>query len=383
VHLQGEPTAHGFTIGGILSRGATTRIAIDGSALHDGSQFRGIGTYLRRLIEGLASYDDLTPVVLAKADTPLPVTADRVRIRRAFPARWHALEDDLRSARDVRRASAALLHSPAQSPPRHSPLPWVQTLHDLTPLVFDHPLYDRGRRRWESIGARLHDAAAVICVSTSSARQAQELLGIDSRRLHVVPLGVGAEFMPRPAASTPAEPYLLWVSAWGPHKGLAEATEVVSRLADQGHPHRLVVAGRQDEWMLARVHETVAAAAHPERVQVAGYVADLPALYRGATALLVTSRAEGFGLPAVEAMACGTPVVSFDNTSLPEVVDGGGVLVADGDVDAFTEAVRLVITDPGHRDDLRVRGPRQAARFSWERTVAQHVEIYRSVLGCA
>jgi len=327
-------------------------VVIDGTALRDGSQFRGIGTYLRHLLTGLESYDDIEPVV---------VTLGR------------------RPHRDIERAGAALLHSPAQSPPRRSPVPWVQTLHDLTPLAFKHPLLDADRRRWQRVGPRLRDADAVICVSESSATQARDLLGVDPSRLRVVPLGVSSAFGPD-GPRREGSPYVLWVSSWGPHKGLEVAAEVVMQLAAEGHPHRLVVAGYQDDAMMRRVRTAVAPAAALDRVEVLGRVPDLAQLYRGATALLVTSRAEGFGLPALEAMACGCPVVAFANSSLPEVVGDAGVLVDDGDVDAYASAVSQVLSDESLRAQLRTNGINRANGFTWERSIAQHVEVYRSLL---
>jgi len=107
-------------------------------------------------------------------------------------------------------------------------------------------------------------------------------------------------------------------------------------------------------------------------------VDDLAGLYRRATALVVTSRAEGFGLPAVEAMACGTPVVAFANTALTEVVGGGGVLVDDGDVDAFVAALRPVLDSERERAELSERALAHARSFSWERAVAAHADLYRA-----
>src|SRR5207302_8685619 len=124
--------------------------------------------------------------------------------------------------------------------------------------------------------------------------------------------------------------------------------------------------------MRARAQADVAASPRPDRVEVAGYVADLPALYRGAAALLMSSRCEGFGLPALEAMACGTPVVAFANSSLPEVVGDGGILVPDGDVRAFAAAVERLLADESRRAATIELGLSRAAMFSVDAMVQGH-----------
>jgi glycosyltransferase involved in cell wall biosynthesis len=169
------------------------------------------------------------------------------------------------------------------------------------------------------------------------------------------------------------------VSSWGPHKGLREALEVIAQLAAVGHEHRLVVAGWQDPWMLRQVHAAVAAAPRPDLVDVVTNAADLAPLFRGAAAQVVTSRAEGFGLPALEAMACGTTVVAFHNTSLPEVIGDGGMLVPDGDVRAMVAQLDQLLRSEPLRADLHARARRRAASFTWDATVRAHATIYREV----
>lgn len=323
-------------------------VAIDGLALSDGSQYRGIGTYLRHLLPGLAEDFDVTVL-------PRP------------------------TARQLRHSSSDVVHTPAHTPPRLRGRPWVHTVHDLTPLVFRHPLLNRDRRRWLRTGARLRDASAIVCVSRSTAAQVNHFFGIERDRMHIASLGVTDTFTPDGARhGSDGPPFLLWASAWGPHKGLAEALATIAAVADAGLPHRLALAGRQDAWMARQVAAAVAASPRPDLVDDIGYVEDMPALYRGADAVIVSSRAEGFGLPALEAMACGTPVVAFDNTSLPEVLGDAGLLATDGDVSALAAATERVLTDRALHDELRHKGVERARLFTWQGTVDVHAHAYRT-----
>jgi glycosyltransferase involved in cell wall biosynthesis len=351
-------------------------IVVDARRLGEGSAYRGIGTYLRNLLAHLVDVDDLEVAALATAGTPLPPGVRRVDVRRRAGGRLLTLEHSLRLPADLRRSGAAVAHSPALDPPRRSPVPWVQTVHDLIPLAFDDPELAIERRRWRRFGPRVGKAAAVVTPSRHSGDHAVVALGVDRARVHVIPHGVEPQFHPGPRGS--AVPYLLYVGAWGPQKGYAEAMETIAGLADAGYRHRLVIAGRQDEWMRAQVQRVLDRARRPDLVDVAGYVDDLAALYRGAAALVVTSRHEGFGLPALEAMACGTPVVAFANTAIPEVVGDGGTLVRDGDVGELVRAVQPVLDDEMVRRSLSQRGLDRAKQFSWRRSAEAHAAVYRA-----
>ncbi len=154
---------------------------------------------------------------------------------------------------------------------------------------------------------------------------------------------------------------------------------MIACLANRGLPHRLVLAGPQERWMEPHIRAAIKMAPRPDRVELAGYVEDLPGTYSGATALLMSSRCEGFGLPALEAMACGTPVVAFTNSSLTEVVGDAGVLVPDGDVEAMARAVGELVDGATLRQELVAAGLGRAAEFPWGRMATAYAELLESV----
>ena len=355
------------------------RVVVDGLTLTDGSRLRGLGTTLRHLLAGLADSPTLDLVVLAREAGAVPAGSTLQPLRRHdVRPKLALLEHEWRTPGDLRRARPDVVWSPANHPPRRASAPVVQTLHDLTPLVRPSAETAHEAARWRRCADRVRQAARVVAVSRSSATQAVDLLGVDPARVEVVHNGVDPWFTPGARASDDP-PYLLFVAAWGPHKGHAEAFAVIAALAEAGYPHTLYVAGPNDAWMQARVEAALRAAPRPERVNVLGYVDDLVDLYRGASALIVTSRAEGFGLPIAEAMACGTPVVAFSNTSIPEVAGEAAAVVPDGDVEAFVRATRVVLDDHAFAAELRASGLEQAAQFRWENAVARYEEIFRSV----
>jgi len=168
---------------------------------------------------------------------------------------------------------------------------------------------------------------------------------------------------------------------YGPHKGYAEAFEVISELARVGFPHRLKVVGTLNPWREQQIAGLLEGCRHPEHVDLMGFVSndELRALYGSASALIVTSRCEGFGLPALEAMATGTPVIAFANTALPEVIGTGGTLVPDGDVSVMIEETVAVIDDPARSDRLRASGIARAKTFDWAVVARAYADIYEEL----
>src|SRR5205823_4160507 len=172
-----DPGRHGAPCQHRRVRSST--IAVDARRLGEGSAYRGIGTYLRNLLAGLLDVDGIDVKALATPGTPLPPGVTRVPLHRRADGRLLTLEHDVRLPRDLRRSGATVAHSPALDPPRRSPVPWVQTVHDLIPLAFDDDELDIERQRWRRYGPRLLRAAAVVTPSQHSADQAVAALGLD------------------------------------------------------------------------------------------------------------------------------------------------------------------------------------------------------------
>jgi alpha-1,3-rhamnosyl/mannosyltransferase len=356
-------------------------VLLDAHALSSVATGGGVRTYVRQLLAALARREDVAVYALCAPDVVLPDGVTRVTVRRSMTSpRLAARENALRLPLDLRRRRppGAVFHNPSFHAPAGVRPPWVQTLLDVIPLVDDSPDLNVLRRRWRRFGPRYAQADAVIAISSHAANEGIRLLGLDGRRVHVAHLGVDPTFTRGAGPVDP--PYLLVVGEYSRRKGFDRAFAVIDGLVDAGYPHRLVVAGRIHPWARAELETLRHGARHSERIELLGAVPDLVPLYQGATALLMPSRVEGFGLAALEAMACGVPVIAFDNSSLTEVVGAGGCLVPDGDTAAMTAAVRRVLDSAECAAEWRQRGLEQATHFTWDECAARHTEVYRSVV---
>jgi glycosyltransferase involved in cell wall biosynthesis len=356
-----------------------TRVVIDATGLGGHAGFRGVGRYVGSLLTALADRPDLaiTAVVTDPRHAP-PGVSSQVVHRRA-PGRLAPYEHDLLLPLSLRQPHGEVAHQPAPEPARWCRLPYVQTLHDVLPVSHPGQVTREESRRWTWYARRYRAARAVVAVSQFSADEGIRHLGLDPRRLHVARSAPDPEFRV-PSPTPPADPpYLLMVSEYSPRKGYPEALAVVAALAELGYPHRLIIAGRLVPWTEPTVRDLVAASGAPTSVDIVGYVHDLPSLYRGATALLVTSRYEGFGFPAVEAMASGTPVVAFDNSATTEIVGPGGVLVPDGDVPAMVAALRPILDDPRTRDEWAQAAWTRAEELSWAEAASTYEHVFRDL----
>lgn len=375
------PSASAPRADGPPSMAAPLRVLLDGDALGRGSGYRGMGTYARNLCLGLNADPSLELAVLRGRGAALPEGTTNRRALRIAPDRWAEQEHDLLIPFDIARSSAQVFMSPGNHPPRSSRVPVVQTLHDVYPLT-DPSAPEWERRNWLGRRDRWNRVESIVAVSEFTADAGCEALGIDRSRITVIPHGVEPVFRPAPPCTDPQSgqqpPYLLFVGEYDPRKRHSMAFEVIGHLAADS-PIVLKVAGQVAPWNAAKITALVADAPRPDRVELLGYVPlpELVRLYQEAAAVLITSSYEGFGFPALEAMACATPVVAFDNTATSEVVRGAGLLVPDGDVQAMTEAVRTVLDDGATRSRLSLAGVSRAAEYTWARSIALHAEVLR------
>jgi len=266
-----------------------------------------------------------------------------------------------------RRPSAYL--SPGFNPPRWSPVPFAFTIHDLIHLRFPAEATARRRAYYELVvRPAAHRARCVITVSEHSRRDILEWSGLPEERVVVVGCGVGACFRPAGPAGFLRRPYLFCVSNAFPHKNLPRliAAFAHARLDDD----LLLVLVTVPDRALRR---TVADLGIGDRVLFCGRVsdADLAALHRGAVASVCPSLFEGFGLPALEAMACGTPVVCSDRTSIPEVVGAAGLSVDPGAEESIAGGLERIAADGALRARLAREGLARARAFSWDAVAAR------------
>jgi glycosyltransferase involved in cell wall biosynthesis len=282
-----------------------------------------------------------------------------------------------------------LLHYPANVGALRSAVPVVLTIHDLSFLR--HPeWFTRGRALYYRAAVRRTAARAahIIADSQATADDVLALLKVPQERITVVPLGVSAAFHPAPAEAIvrarvqyqlPPR-YFLYAGTIEPRKNLERLIAAFDHVAHT-FDLDLVIAGRGG-WHTRPVEAAAAAARHRARIHFPGYIAeeDLPAVLSAAHAFLWPSLFEGFGLPVLEAMACGTPVLTASVSSLPEVAGDAALLVNPRDMIALAEAIKTLAADAALRRDLAERGFRRAAQFTWAACAEKTISVYRSRL---
>ncbi|MEA3345620.1 MAG: glycosyltransferase family 1 protein [Chloroflexota bacterium] len=370
------------------------RIAINASFWEQ--EHTGSGQYLHRLVaklRELSPHDEfllLSPAWITSS-LPLKVITPFDRLSDDLAKLWF---EQVAFPRACQRLGADIAHVPYFAPLLRPTAPTLVTIHDLIPLLL--PAY-RGSalvRLYTWLAAQAaHRADLILTDSYASRRDIIRHLGVLSDRVRVVHLAADSAYRPifqraqledtRRKYDLPRS-YLLYLGGFDQRKNVALLLRAFARIAADCQAW-LVVAGKlpeedtpftPDPRRITRELDIV------ERVSFTGWVSeeDKPALYSGARAFLFPSQYEGFGLPPLEAMACGTPVIGGDRGSLPEVIGEGGIMVPPDDVSALAEAMSSLWEDEALRQDIGKKALCQARRFSWDRTARRTLEAYREVL---
>jgi glycosyltransferase involved in cell wall biosynthesis len=366
------------------------RVAIDARKLHD----FGIGTYIRNLLRQLARIDRDTEYVLLCQEPDLGVAAQLGRNFRTVlePSPNYSIREQIRVPWALHRERPDVFHAPHYVLPPATRCRSVVTIHDCIHLMF--PQYLRNRAAYvyarASMWSAAHQAHRILTVSEASKRDIIHFFNVPPEKIVVVYNAIEERFALTPSDDAIARvreryqlnhKFVLYVGTIKPHKNLVRLIEAFAELRRRGFDElKLLIIG--DE--IAKV-PALRRAVHSHKlhkhVRFLGYLEDetLASLYRLASVFVFPSLYEGFGLPPLEAMASGTPVVTSNVSSMPEVTGDAAVLVDPYNVESIVEGIARVLNDPALAAELGRKGMARAREFSWERSVARTRQVYQEV----
>lgn len=370
------------------------RICIDASPVANAS---GTGYYTQKLVEALAALDTphefiaITPplhrVQFDRPDWPGP---GRALVQSTAPVRsaWQVVWRQVRFGVLAQRLGVALVHYPAFIASLRCAVPSVVTIPDVVWRVERATVPPAKRAYYDyTIPRSMALARRIIAISQATANDIARFYPEHADKVRIVHLGVDPHlFAPadepttaaavRRAYGLPAK-FILTLGTLEPRKNLPRLVRAFEHVSDDDPDIHLVLAGK-DGYQADVLRAQVAASPAADRILFSGHVsaADLPAVYRAATLFAFPSLSEGFGLPILEAMASGTPVLTGDRSAMREIAGDAAELVDPEDVDSIARGLRHALTDVARRDALRARGLARAAEFTWARTAAETVAVY-------
>ena len=348
----------------------------------------GTGRYSEALLDALGEEKALELAVFWPRDLQPPAGAQDMVLYRRNPAGITRMYTEQWGVRRFKNID--IVHYPASiGPVIHPGYPTVITVHDLSFLR--HPEWFRKNRAWyykHWVERSVRIADHIIADSNATAEDLMTLLHIPAARITVAHLGVTPHFRPasedhialiRETYNLPRN-FFLYVGTLEPRKNVARLIRAWSMVAGD-IPQDLVLAGRRG-WKLKSVHQAWSRSPYRDRIHFPGYIQQehLPALLCAADGFTWPSLFEGFGLPPLEAMACGTPVLTSNTSSLPEVVGDAALTVSPRDTQAMAKALLRLSRERQLQEDLRQAGLQRAAQFSWKKTANTVIDAYRNCL---
>lgn len=369
-------------------------IAINAHLLAHTRSFRraGVSHYIEQLLQHLALLDPVhrytiyttrglgaqalgLPPHFAVHSSRLPTINPRIRIP------WEQFLAPLL----LRQSRADLFHGTLNVVPLACPVPSVVTIHDLAFIRFPQTFRSYNRTYLDlATRATVRRAARILAVSEHTKREVVGLLGVPPERVIVTPNAARSHFRPPDAAALaafrarhrlPAQ-FVLYVGTLEPRKNLTTLLDAYAQVARESQVPLLVGGGKG--WLYGPVFERLEALGLRDRVHFVGYLEEeeLPLWYAAARLFVFPSLYEGFGMPPLEAMSCGTPVVTSDSSSLPEVVGDAGVMVPPTATDALAAAILRLLRDDALHAELRERGLKRAQQFAWRTTAERTRAAY-------
>lgn len=373
------------------------------NALFFQSRATGSAQYMIYLLDALAHIDQQNEYILLG-----PRPAEQIG-QHSFPYQVHSVPgfaarneniekviwEQLTAPNAARNAGVDLYHVPYFAPPLFPHIPTVVTIHDVIPMRL--PAYQLGgkvKAYMKLVSHAAHRATMIITVSQHAKQDITDVLKIPPERIRVIYEAAGDEYHPITDLGTLAEAqarygiserYIFYLGGLDQRKNVPQLIHAFAHLyAQVGDPHlQLVISGNPDKQQGPLFPDPRPVAAD---LGISGQIIyrfiedeDKPAIYSGASLFVFPSLYEGFGLPPLEAMGCGTPVVCSNRTSLPEVVGDAAISIDPEDTQALTEAMHQVLTNRTLQADLRARSLRQAAQFSWSKTAQETLAVYQEV----
>lgn len=342
----------------------------------------GFGFYVSNLIANLERFDKKNQYIFLKPESDHDFST---------PQRW--VWDQVTIPRLARQAKVTIFHQPCFSTPIFYRGKVVVTIHDLISVFFGYNIPFWSRQffaKWMPFTYRFADH--LIAVSEHTKKDAIKVLGIPEEKITVIHEAADSKYHliddktalkeVREKYNIGNDPFILHVGTLEPRKNLPFLVRAFAAAKKDIGTTKLVITGKKG-WYYEGLFELVDQLKLQEEVIFTGYVEDddIPALYNAASLFAFPSQYEGFGLPPLEAMACGTPVISSNTSSMPEVVGEAGILLSPKDEKPWAAAIVEVLNDKKRWQDLRDRGLLQAKQFSWEKCARETIAVYEKVAG--